>query len=526
MTRRARTLVFLFFAAFLAARFECGLRLPAFEAMPWEERLLRIADLILMEPGYAQARTLAGEWTAYTSKFATDEKRTAELEALANEPAILGFLRDPTGSLAPAFERETTELLNGFGNGAIKAWRLRSIDDKTLLAHDAKRLAGIDTTTARREIGPRYFTIPISGAGFNVSLDAEWDVSRLSDFPLSQINSEYLFLTTDNEMNILAIGNPRAMPDSGFRFISGTKFITEAHGIKYGLRIFATSAKDFKLVICYPFAGYTFYAVRGSLALLLLITVIVSLIKLGSLRSAASHVMENRSGEWLQKHYEQSLGINEQALNLGEKALGVVTSLKEREAKVIGELGRHIDELSANFTAQTKLVLEEAAKAQAESQIPAVMPVSSVRPEVRRPLHKKAVHKAPILINSDAAPEIQVSIELDLPLDDEKQLKPEEKVAYIGSLRRRAAEKITEKEFIRDEKIDNYDYIPPEPMELPKMTHIEASAPDTANLEYVQKFHYSGKARVLPMAEAPAKASTLRMREDLHRETLVVSEEE
>ncbi len=526
MTRRARTHVLAIIAVFSVARFQCEFKFSAGESLPWQERLLRMADLLLMEPGYAQARTLAAEWSAYTQKFTTDEKRAAELEALANEPAILGLIRDPRGPLAPAFETETAEILNTFGNGALKAWRLRTLDDKTLFARDAKRLAGLDTTTARREIGPRFFTIPISGTGFNVSLDAEWDVTRLSDFPLSQINSEYLFLTTDHEMNILAIGNPRSIPDSGFRFISGNKFISEPYGIKHGLRIVTTEAKDFRLVICYPFAGYIFYAVRGGLALLLIITLIIALVKIGSLRSAATHVMENRSGEWLQQHYEQSLGINEQALNIGEKALGVVSSLKEREAKVIGELGRHIEELSDNFTAQTRLVLEEASKTQVQSPAP----VSKGEPsrEVRRPLHKKSVHKAPLLIEHDKAPEIRVTIELDLPLEDEKQLKPEEKIAYIGSLRRRAQEKTGQKDFIHDEKIDNYDYIAPEPMAIPEPGYAAAGAgtPDTADLEYVQKFQYAGKTRVLPMAAVEKSAATLRMREDLHRETLIVTEEE
>lgn len=530
MTRRARTLFFTLCAAFCAARFQCEFKMPAFWAesgnLPWQERLLRGVDFILMEPGYGQARTLASEWAAYTQKFANDEKRAAELEMLANEPAILGFIRDPKGPLAPAFETETAEILNGFGNAALKAWRLRTLDDKILFGRDAKRLAALDTTTTRREIGPRYFTIPISGAGFNVSLDAEWDITRLPDFPLSQINSEYLFLTTDHEMNILAIGNPRSIPDSGFRFISGTKFISEAHGVRHGLRIFTTSARDFRLVICYPFAGYLFYAVRGGLALLLIAALIFTLAKIRALRSAASHVMENRSGEWLQQHYEQSLGINEQALNIGEKALGVVSSLKDREAKIIGELGRHIEELSDNFTAQTRLVLEEAAKAQTTT--PAITSSAEPQREIRRPLHKKAVHKAPILIDADKAPEIQVTIELDLPLDDEKQLTPEEKTAYIGSLRRRAQEKTGQKDFIRDEKIDNYEYVPPEPMKLPEPAAIAdtANTPDTADLEYVQKFRYAGKSRVLPMATPEKKSATLRMREDLHRETLIVAEEE
>lgn len=530
MTRRARTLFLSLTAALIAARFQCDFKLPGImssgETIPWQEKLLRAVDFALMEPGYAQARALGSEWTAYTQKFTSDEKRAAELEALANEPAILGFLRDPKGSLAPAFEKETTELLNNFGNGAIKAWRLRSIDDRILLAHDAKRLSALDTATARREIGPRFFMVPISGVGFNVSLDAEWDITRLSDFPLSQINSEYLFLTTDHEMNILGVQNPRSIPDSGYRFISGNKFISEAYGIKHGMRIYTSETKDFKLIIGYPFAGYVFYAVRGSLLLLLIITLLVCIVKLGSFRRAANHVMENRSGEWLTQHYEQSLGINEQALNLGEKALGVVSSLKDREAKVMGELGRHIEELSANFTAQTRLVLEEASRLQAQPQASVTGPATEVSREIKRPLHKKAIHKAPILIESDKAPEIQVSIELDLPLEDEKQLTPEAKAEYIGSLRRRARAKVVEKEFIHDEKIDNYDYIPPEPMAIPETAQATAATPDTADLEYVQKFRYSGKSRVLPMATAETKVTKLRLREDLQREALIVSEEE
>ncbi|MBN8222866.1 MAG: hypothetical protein J0L53_18265, partial [Spirochaetes bacterium] len=53
-----------------------------------------------------------------------------------------------------------------------------------------------------------------------------------------------------------------------------------------------------------------------------------------------------------------------------------------------------------------------------------------------------------------------------------------------------------------------------------------ANTPDTADLEYVLKFRYAGKSRILPMATAEKKSATLRMREDLHRETLIVAEEE
>jgi hypothetical protein len=122
---------------------------------------------------------------------------------------------------------------------------------------------------------------------------------------------------------------------------------------------------------------------------------------------------------------------------------------------------------------------------------------------------------------------VQVSIELDLPLSDEKQLTPHAKAEYVTSLRRRAREKTGQREYVHDEKIDNYDFIPEEPVALPEKPAFEPrEIPDASDLEYVQKFRYTGKPRVLPLEVRPASSAALRIREDLHQQELVVTGEE
>ncbi len=536
MSRRGRTFFSLFICLAASARFQCDWKMP-FSAenrpktpaveIPLADKALRAVDFTLMEPGYAHARELSRSWQSYTSAFATDEKRAKELEILANEPAITGLLNDPDGAMAPVFRAEARRVLDEFGNRALIAWRLRALNGKVILGHQEGRLRSAAEAEARREITPRYFTIPIQGTGFNFSLDAEWDISRLSDFPLSQVNSEYLFFQTDHNLNLIALPDGSRLPDTAYRFVSDRKFIAEPHGVQHGMRVVAVKSQDHFLIICYPFAGYLFYAVRGGLIILLLVALVFAVAKLRSLRSAAKHVLENRSGQWLEQHYEQSLSLTEKAVSITDKSLAVTEQLKQRETEVIAELGRQLGNMNRSIAEQTRQLIDETLQAK---EPPKPVPGSqAAQPQtIIRPLHKKAVRKEAIILEGDVNPEIRVSIELDLPLTDEKQLPPEGKAALVSSLKRKAREKSALPDFIHDERIDNYDYVPPEPMPLPVVTPAAEmqSEPDTANLEYVQKFRYAGKTRVLPMAAVPAKNPVLNVREDLHREQLIVSEDE
>lgn len=535
MLRSARTLLICSLSLMAFARFRCDFKLPfsfggtqektPAEQLPVSERLMRAADLILMEPGYAQARELSAKWKTYISAFLTDERRAAELEALANEPAIVAYLKDSDGPLAPVFEKEARRLIDSYGRQVFKAWRLRTLAGKVILAESPKRLADLDTSVVRREIGPRFITIPISGTGFNFSLDAEWDITRLPDFPLSQINSEYFFLQVDNGMNLAAVAAPGSIPDAAFRFISGGKFIAQPHGVQNGMRVVISSATDFHLIICYPFAGIYFYLVRGVVAVLLIIAFIILAIKLASLRKAAEHVIENRPGKWLEGHYQQSLGMHEKALGLTDKSIAAISDIKERDAQIFRELGTHLQELSYNFTQQTERMLRMQASATAANTT--AQHAAPAREPVTRPMHKKAVHKAPIIIPADLKPEIEVAIELDLPLSDEKKLTSADKATFISSLKRRAQAKSAGKEFIHDEKIDNYDFVPEPPLPIPEITPpASGKVDDKADLEYVQKFRYQSKTRVLPMTAAPEKPQTLQMREDLKNEILTIHDDE
>lgn len=540
MQRSIRTLLLCSLSLAAFARFRCDFKAPfalgggddktPAEQIPASERLLRAADLILMEPGYAQARELSQKWRSYITTLLSDERRAAELETLANEPAIVAYLKDSDGPLAAIFEKEARRLLDGFGHQLFKAWRLRTLAGKVVLAESPKRLPDIDTSVARRDIGPRFITIPISGTGYNYSLDAEWDITRLADFPLTQINSEYFFLQVDNAMNLAAVTNPGNIPNAAYRFISGGKFIAEPHGVQNGMRVLITGASsgssagsaNFHLVVCYPFAGIYFYIVRGLLVLLLITVIIVLVAKLAGLGKAAEHVLENRKGKWLEDHYRQSLGMHEKALGLSDKSIAAISEIKERDAQVFRELGLHLQELSYNFTQQTERMLQM----QATAPVTAVTHAAAGRP-VARPLHKKTVHKAPIIIAADLKPEIDVTIELDLPLSDEKKLGAADKATFIGSLKRRALAKSAGKEFIHDEKIDNYDFVPDAPLPVPEITLPAGGKGDeTADLEYVQKFRYTPKAQVLPMAAAAEKQPTLHVREDLKNEVLIVHEDE
>lgn len=513
----------------LTARFQCSFELPLLTdagSQPVTEYALRITDLLLMEPGFTQARELSRSWRQYTAGFSSDEKRAKELEQLANEPAITGYLNDPDGRLAPAFKVETAKLLNEYAHGAITAWRLRALNGKILLGHNEKQLKDSESIETKREIGPRYFTIPIQGTGFNFSLDGEWDISRLPDFPLSQISSEYMFFQTDHRLELVALPNGRNLPDAAYRFVSGGKFVAPMHGVQNGMRVISLKSPDHVLIICYPFAGLPFYAVRGAIVVLLLTAVIFTLARIGRVRGAAQHVLENRSGKWLEQHYQQSLSLNDKAINLADNSLSTVQHLKAREEELFSEIGRQLQNINRSFNEKTQQLIEETLRSQ---QKPAPAPRGESPSAIIRPLHKKAVHKDPILIAPDVKPEIQVAIELDLPLKDEQRLPPAEKTAFVQSLRRRAQAKSAIPEYIHDEKIDNYDYVPAEPLPEPKPTSMPSLADEsagTANLEYVQKFRYSGKNRVLPMATVTGKDGILHMREDLHREELLIAEDE
>jgi hypothetical protein len=492
------------------------------EQVPAGERALRLIDTLLLEPGYRRARNLAAEWHRYVSGFVADEKQVQQLENLANDRAILYFLRDKEGPLAPIFAKEAERLLNQFGNRALVAWRLRSLTGKVVLSYNAERLKDLDMSETKREIGARFFTVPISGAGFNFSLDAEWDITRLSNFPLAEASSEFLFIQTDRELRLTGRAELRELPDSAYRFISGDKFTALPYLVQNGMRILQVSALDIRLFICYPFAGYTFYAVRGTLALVLLVAIVFALRGIRSLRAAAKDVLENRQARWLGEHYEKSLSLNEQALKISDRSMALVSEIKDRDAALIAELGRKLGEIHSGIEEQTRLLIEEAVskhKAAATPSVPAA-PVS-------RPLHRKPVAKAPIIIDPSAPGEVQVSIELDLPLTDEKQLTPDAKAQYVTSLRHRARQKTGQRDYVHDEKLDNYDFIPEEPIVLPEKPAFEPrEVPDASDLEYVQKFRYTAKPRVLPLEVRPASPASLRMREDLNQQQLVVSGEE
>src|SRR5688572_27748995 len=103
MQRHALSIVFSLISVLAFARFRCELKsiFPAADAeaktqvepLPLQEKLLRFTDLVLMEPGYAEARQMAATWKSYVNAFVTDERRATELEALVNEPAIVAYLK-------------------------------------------------------------------------------------------------------------------------------------------------------------------------------------------------------------------------------------------------------------------------------------------------------------------------------------------------------------------------------------------------------------------------------------------------
>lgn len=464
--------------------------------LPPLETALRVIDTVLMEPAFTHAHTLANDWLLYQEKLNSDPKRAAELETLANEPAIIGLLRDPQGPFAPVFREEIDALIGNWHNGVMTAWRLRSVDDKIIYAHKAERLVPIDTSVLRREIGMHFVSIPITGAGNNYILDAEWDCTRLPDFPLSHTHSEFLFLQTDNTMQLVAADTQRTVVSP---FIAGDRFIAAPFGVQQRQRIYFTQGKNFRLIIIYPFAGYIFYAVRGVVVLLILVAIIFAIVKARHARRAAAHVAENRSSAWLGEHYQRSLNMNEESLALTDKTLSLVNDLKGREERIIGELGKHLQELGSGFKAEAKLLFEENARG---ANVPTA-PAASTRttPESLKPLHKPTIRRDPILIHPEQKPEIYVSLELDLPLKQESELSPAEKAAYVASLKRRASSASGKKEYIHDEKIDDYDYTPPGPIELPKpqLPGANDKPPSNADLEFIQKFRYSAKARVLSL---------------------------
>ena len=80
---------------------------------------------------------------------------------------------------------------------------------------------------------------------------------------------------------------------------------------------------------------------------------------------------------------------------------------------------------------------------------------------------------------------------------------------------------------MHDESLDHFDYVPADPVPVPSAP-VKAlkDSPDEADLEYVQKFRYTGKARVLPMAETIHKTRAFHLREDLNVHSLVLGEEE
>ncbi|MBV6493100.1 MAG: hypothetical protein LDLANPLL_01115 [Turneriella sp.] len=489
----------IFFLFLLTLPFGCSREVWQFstaQGLPTTEKLWRIADVLLYEPGYAQARMLASDWETYTQKITHAEREAHLLDTLANDPTILNFLKEKKPLPSSTLERDTATLLDNFANGALKAWRLRDIYQKTILERDVRRLSSIDTTIVRREIGKRYFTIPITGAGSNYILDGEWDITRLPDFPLSHANSEYLFLTTDKELNVLALGKKGGTFLQDTAWFKNGKFASPLYGLFRGQRIFALHEKDFIFIVVYPFAGILFYIIRAVIFLLLLTAAPVTFIKLKAIRRSAKNASENGSRNWVQEHYAKSLTMNADALKLGDKALGVVSSLKERELQILNEFGKHLTELNTNLSTQTRRILDETATTPQTQPLPRLQPTKK-----KAPLYKKHVFKEPIRIEGKEGSEVEVSIELDLPLSDEKELSPAEKSTYIGSLRRRAREKMkTGHDYIPDETVENYNFNVEPPLPLPKPKDIpEEKTPKNIDVDAIQNFKYSGKNRVLPI---------------------------
>jgi len=519
MFLRAQQAISIFFCA-TALSNVCALDLPG------RENALRTVDEILREPGYLRASELHEAWQAYLNKTLSSDALATDLEVLVNEYAIISYLKDPKGPLAATFEAETRQLLNQFGNRTFKAWRLRSLTGKILLAESPKSLTEIDTSVTRREIGVRYVTIPISGTGFNFSFDAQWDVSRLPKFPLSQVQSEFFFIQTDSQGQILALTGENFLPEKVFRLISGGKFIAPEWGVFEGLRIVKGEAAGFYLYLCYPFAGYGFYAIRIALLILILVAICIAIIRFAQIRSAARYALENRSGAWLDAHYQQSLGINKEALGLSDKTLETVSEIKARDQEVFKKLGEHIRELNTNFSAQARQILETAKSEREQMPQPHPTPMSAAPV---RALHRRPGIKPAKVISADMSSEVNIHIELDLPLKDERPLEASAKAGYLATLRNkaRAAHRSLDEDFIRDEKIDNYEFVAAEPMPLPKAAPAKQNSDDApADLSYVQKYRYTPKVATLPMETAKQKQPTLAMREDLSQAALLVSEEE
>jgi hypothetical protein len=346
----------------------------------------------------------------------------------------------------------------------------------------------------------------------------------LPNYPINEANSEFLFIQTDSELRLVGRAEYRQLPDSAYRFISGDKFTAQPYLVQKGMRILSVTAGDMRLFICYPFAGYRFYILRGGVVLLLIVTMVAAVRGLRLLHTILKDAIENRSSLWLNEHYEKSLGLNEQTLKVTDRSIALVSEIKERDAARLSELGRKLGEIASGIEEQTRFLIEEAVAKHRPA--PPAAPAAETQ-GARRPLHRKVVTKPPILIDGSAPEEVQVSIELDLPLTNEKQLTAQEKAQYVRSLRRRAREKTGHDEYIHDENIDNYEYTPEEPITPPTAPAFEPrEQPNATDFEYVQKFRYSGKVRVLPLEIRPPKAASLRMREDLHKQELVVSGEE
>ncbi|MCS6972330.1 MAG: hypothetical protein NZL89_04825, partial [Leptospiraceae bacterium] len=221
---------------------------------------------------------------------------------------------------------------------------------------------------------------------------------------------------------------------------------------------------------------------------------------------------------WLPQHYEESLELNRKAVAGGERSLQFIGELQERQVALLGELGKKLGELKAGLEEQLQAVVGQITKPQKT----AVTPPSAEQKPVT-PLHRPAP-KPPILIDPSAPGDIEISVELDLPLQEEKQLAPEDKKQLVRSLRRRAQEKAERADFIRDEAIENYNYVPEEPLPEPKPTPARVSG--GADLDYLQKFRYTPRTQVLRLEPSKAKKPSLRIREELEQSMLVVAEEE
>lgn len=465
------------------------------QKVPISERFLRTADTLLMEPGYQRAKSAMRDWAEYVTTLSSEKNLLTEIEPLVNHPAIVGYVQNPHGPLAQTFEQELNRTLESFGNGALIAWRVRTFDGKTIISHNETELPVFRHTELKRKISPDAFSIPIEALGNNYTLDAKWNITRLSSFPLTRINSEFLFIQTTPDLEIVS-REAKVRSNENRLFVSEGKYTGPLWGINNGARVLMADAQGLKLIVLYPFAGYLFYGIRGGLALFFVVVLIFSLFKLRSLMRGTKTALDERESRWIGAHYDQSLSLHQKALGLTDRSVSLVEEIKVRDASALKELGVKLTEITSSIEEETRILIREALAAQTKAELP---PVSKEPTLQNKPLHKRSLDRPAIRIPATEGTQIQVSIEMDLKLESEKETPREKKAAYVTSLRRQASLKSREKEFIHDEELDNYDYTPEAPLPLPEKPTGKKGAPNVDDLEVLDKFRYESKPRVLPM---------------------------